>query len=113
MVALKDGHEIHARELKIGNSGKKDVQQARAKGPGQIHMLDRASGKRTMHAIWKDELQYGKDGAFDILILTGDAAFSDQQTGQWLKADRLKVWLQPAEAGVGDGAGMSCSENCL
>jgi lipopolysaccharide export system protein LptA len=96
MVALKDGHEIHARELRMENAGQKDIQKAKARGPGRIAMLDAKSGKRTMHARWKDELDFNKEGANDCLTLTGGAAFADAEQGWQLRADRLKLWLQPA-----------------
>jgi hypothetical protein len=102
MVAMKAGNEIYARELVMISSDKtapaaKDSQQATAKGPGRLAMLDKSSGQRTLHARWKDELLFGKDGPFDLLTLNGDAAFEDKEHGQQLAADRLKVWLQPSE----------------
>jgi lipopolysaccharide export system protein LptA len=95
MWALKEGNEIHARELRLVNQ--KGAQQATAIGPGRIDMLDKATGKRPQHARWKDTLVYGKDGPHDLLVLTGDAAFLDDEHAQQLKADTLKVWLEPAE----------------
>lgn len=99
MIALKDGHEIHASSLRMSNVGQKEAQTARARGPGTIAMLDRATGKRTMHARWQDELEFGKEGVFDCLTLTGTAAFEDRENGQLLGADRLKVWLEPPDRG--------------
>jgi hypothetical protein len=98
MVALKDGHEIHAQELRMENAGQKELQKAKANGPGRIAMLDAKSGKRTMHARWTKELDFNKEGANDCLTLTGDAAFEDKEQDWQLRADRLKVWLKPADA---------------
>ncbi|GIW78579.1 MAG: hypothetical protein KatS3mg105_0386 [Gemmatales bacterium] len=107
MVAMKDGHEIYARELKLVQSEKH--QEARARGPGRIAMLDRASAKRTMHARWQDELVFTKDGEYDCLILTGNAVFEDKSAkaasdgaGQELRADRLKVWLEQTKGKADD-----------
>lgn len=96
MWALKDGHEIFARELQI-DTGQRDVHQARARGPGRIHMLDRATGKRNLHAGWTEGLDFNKDGPHDCLTLRGNAVFEDTENQQNLQADTLKVWLQPAE----------------
>lgn len=97
MVAMKDGNEIYARELVLTGVGEKNSQQATAKGPGRIEMRDRGTGRRTLHANWKDTLVSSKDGPYDILILTGDAKFEDTEHGQLLEADVLKVWLEPDE----------------
>jgi hypothetical protein len=96
MVAAKDGNFIHARELRLWHDSKA-AEQARAKGPGFIEMLDRASGERPLLARWKGELVYGRDGAFDLLVLTGDATFEDKVQAQQLRGDLIKVWLTPAD----------------
>lgn len=99
MVALKDGNEIQARELWMGGAGQKEGQQAVAIGPGEISMLQRtADGKmaRTLKARWQDKLVHIKEGAFDCLTLTGNAAFDDPQNGQKIRAELLRVWLEPS-----------------
>jgi lipopolysaccharide export system protein LptA len=98
MVAIKEGNEIHARELQLIDQ--KGAQQATALGPGRIDMLDKTTGKRTQHAIWKDTLISGRDGTLDLLILTGEAVFKDDEHDQDLRADTLRVWLEPAQPGV-------------
>lgn len=95
MVAMKDCNEIYAPELVLIGIGDKNGQQATAKGPGRIEMHDRGSGRRTLHANWKETLVSSKDGAFDVLILTGDARFEDTEHGQLLEGEVLKVWLEP------------------
>jgi lipopolysaccharide export system protein LptA len=95
MWAVKEGNEIHARELRLVNQ--KGAEQATAIGPGRIDMLDQATGRRPQHARWKETLVYGKDGPHDLLVLTGDAAFLDDDHAQELQGDTLKVWLEPAE----------------
>lgn len=108
MVALKDGNEIHARELWLTTEEKKDpnepaATEATALGPGRLGMLDRTRepGKqpmeRTLQARWQDQLIYKKDGNLDCLTLTGKASFDDQEHDQHLRAERLKVWLEPSE----------------
>lgn len=97
MVAMKEGNEIYARELVLIGVGEKNSQQATAKGPGRIEMRDRGTGRRTLHANWKDTLISSKDGPYDILVLTGDARFEDTEHGQLLEADVLKVWLEPED----------------
>jgi hypothetical protein len=92
--AIKDGHEVHGRELRILEQ--KGAQQLTALGPGWIGLLDKKTFKRAQHASWKDQLVSSKDGAYDLLVLTGDAHFEDEQQQQRLQADVLKVWLEPA-----------------
>lgn len=103
MVAMKDGNMITAPELQMIAADQNNPQQAIAKGPGQIDMLDKATNRRTLHASWKELLTSTKEGPYDCLILTGDAAFKDdgpnkddEQNVQELRADRIKVWLEPA-----------------
>lgn len=93
MWALKEGNEIHARELQVIDQ--QGAQQATAIGPGRIDLLDKQTGKRPLHARWRDKLVTTRDGKHDLLILTGDAAFIDDEQNQQLKAEHLKVWLEP------------------
>ncbi|MBL8796264.1 MAG: hypothetical protein JNM56_20360, partial [Planctomycetia bacterium] len=115
MVALKDGHEIRARVLVLSGVGDKQSQQAEIEGPGIINMLDGNTKERTLQARFKTKLVTGKDGNFDVLTLTGDAAFEELEPGQQLtagqqpklkqllQADRLKVWLEPGAPGAKSG----------
>jgi len=97
MWALKEGNEIHAPELQLLDQ--KGAQQATALGAGYVRMLDKEKGSRTLEAHWKDKLVYGKDGVHDLLILYGDAAFVDKEQHQQLRAQLLKVWLEPSAKG--------------
>jgi lipopolysaccharide export system protein LptA len=104
MVAMKDGNMILAPELQLISADTNTPQQVIAKGPGQIDMTDKATGNKTLHAYWKDLLTSTKDGTYDCLILTGDAAFKDDGPNkddpgnvQELRADRIKVWLEPSD----------------
>src|SRR5205823_4332010 len=96
MWALKEGNEIHALELRLVDQ--KGAQQVTAIGPGRIDMLDKATGKRPLHARWKETLISSKDGAYDLFVFTTDAAFLDDEHNQKLQGDVLKVWLEPAQA---------------
>jgi lipopolysaccharide export system protein LptA len=99
MLALKEGNEIQARELWLGTDSPRNERQTTAIGPGSVSMLDRtADGKmeRTVKAYWQDKLVHQKQGAFDILTLTGDAVFEDPEHSQRLRGNSLKVWLEPA-----------------
>jgi lipopolysaccharide export system protein LptA len=95
MWALKEGNEIQAPELQLVDD--KGNQQATALGEGRILMLDKATGKRPLEAQWKQRLLYAKDGSVDVLTLIGDAAFVDHDHEQELRANVLKVWLEPAD----------------
>lgn len=99
MIAMKDGNEIVARELVLRSADeRKEDQQARARGPGRIGMLDKTTGERRIKAHFKESLTSIKEGAYDVLTLVGEAEFEDEQHGQQLQADRLKVWLEPGQA---------------
>lgn len=97
MKAIKDGHEIDAEDLTLESDGAKEVQHATARGPGEVHLLDRNTNNKTSHAHWQDLMTYSKDGEFDLLTLTGKAKFEDTEHKQNLQGDRLKVWLKPAD----------------
>jgi lipopolysaccharide export system protein LptA len=97
MVAMKDGNEIYAQELLLESKEQKETQEATAKGPGRVRMLDRSNGQRNLQASWTDLLVYKKEGNLDTLTLTGNAAFMDREHNQEMRADRLKVWLEPAD----------------
>ena len=110
MHAVKDGHEIEARELHlIGADKHGNGQQAFAKGPGQIDIYDKSNPHNTLpsHATWRDSLIIVKekdgDKTLDFITLTGDASFVDEEHKQSLEGQRLHVWLEP-EAPVADAA---------
>jgi hypothetical protein len=94
MWAIKEGNEIHSRELHI-QQYKDRSYTAAALGAGRIDMLDKKTGKRPQHARWRDKLTLTRDGGYDLLHLQGDASFNDDATGQQLEAETLKVWLEP------------------
>src|SRR5262249_41267529 len=78
MTAAKDANKIEAQELTlIGADAGGKGQLAVAKGPGRIDLYDRGNEKMPypQHALWKDQLVSTKDGPYDLLTLTGDAAF--------------------------------------
>jgi hypothetical protein len=97
MWALKEGNEIEAPELQLLDV--KGAQKATALGEGSIRMLDKKTGNRSQEARWQKKLEYGKDGAYDLLHLTGDATFVDHEHAQQLQAQALKVWFEPSKEG--------------
>ena len=103
MSADQDGNKIRARQMQIqdlppGPDGKV-ARQVTAVGPGQIDLYDKKTQKRPIHASWKEKLVSTKDGTQDLIILTGDAVFIDDEHDQTCKADTLKVWLASPEGG--------------
>src|SRR5438876_2903324 len=97
MRAIKDGNEITARKLQIHNNRENQAQgqTATALGPGRLTLLDKTKTRRSIEARWRDTLVSSKDGDFDVLHQTGEAAFLDEENNQDLKGDDLKVWLEP------------------
>jgi len=140
MHAIRDGNILEALELHLFGPDKNgNGQQAFAKGPGKIDLLDKAldlgysnsnsknsddadaesnadskpggpkgDGKlrHTLHAIWRDNLisTKDKDGdkVYDLLTLTGDAKFIDDEHNQWLAGQRLQVWFEPNNGPAGN-----------
>jgi hypothetical protein len=101
MHAVKDGHKIEARELHlIGADQNGNGQQAFAKGPGRIDLYDKSNpgNQFAKHAVWNDSLisvrERDGDKTLDILTLTGDAAFVDEEHQQSLYGQRVHVTLE-------------------
>jgi hypothetical protein len=108
MNAVKEGHKIEARELHlIGADKYGNGQQAFAQGPGRIDLFDKSNKHNPYpsHAVWRDSLISVKerdgDKVLDVLTLTGNASFIDDEHKQKLTGQRLQVWL---EADAGDAA---------
>ena len=66
-------------------------------GAGRIDLLDKNTKKLSTHAAWRDKLVSTKDGAQDLIVLSGAATFTDDEHNQTLQADTLKVWLAAEE----------------
>ena len=99
--ADQDDNKIHAREIQLlelppGPDGKAG-RQVTALGPGQIDLFDKKTKKWPVHAVWQDKLISTKDGAQDLIVLSGAATFTDDEHGQTLQANILKVWLAAAD----------------
>ncbi|MCS7044747.1 MAG: hypothetical protein NZO58_00170 [Gemmataceae bacterium] len=111
MHAIRDGNLIEALELHlVGPDKNGQGQQGYAKGPGRIDMLDKATPQKpgdkqrfSLHAVWKDSLVWTKDRdgdkVYDLLTLTGEAAFIDDDHQQSLHGQRLQVWFESTQAG--------------
>jgi hypothetical protein len=106
LQASKEGHRITALELTLVNPDKNGAgQRAFAKGPGRIDLFDKSKAGKPEHlrypwsAVWNDTLTSVKDKqgdkVYDLLTLTGDAMFRDDDHKQELVGDRLQVWLEP------------------
>ncbi len=113
LEAVKDGHIIHAKELLLVGANKDGKgQRAFAKGPGQIDMFDKArsTDERPLypwHAFWKDTLTSVKDQVggrdCDLITLSGDASFVDEEHQQELHGQKLQVWLVPTDRAKSNG----------
>ncbi len=95
MVALKEGHEIHAPELIMYGAEAQQGRHAEAHGAGYFRLLDRTGPKRTVEARWRDLMTYRQDEGHDLITLTGNAVFEDRENSQFLQADLLKLWMVP------------------
>ncbi|MBX9679780.1 MAG: hypothetical protein K2X38_13540 [Gemmataceae bacterium] len=112
VLASKEGHRLKCREMHlIGPDKEGNGQQAFAKGPGEIDLYDPAKPKHNfypVHAFWKDSLisTKDKDGdrTFDLLTLTGDASFVDDEQDQQLHGQRLQVWMEQVQVKDADKA---------
>jgi hypothetical protein len=83
-------------------------QEVVALGPGSIHMPSKSpenkpTDKKTVRAYWNERLLSTKDGPHDLLVLVGAARFVDDDNGQSLKAETLKVWLLAEDKKTGAG----------
>jgi lipopolysaccharide export system protein LptA len=109
MYAIKEGNEIHSRQLRLINT--KEGQTAVAEGEGWFCPFDKNAPvvekngvkqrARPLKATWHDRMEWKKDprsGNLDMLHLVGKACFEDRVNDQSLHADVLQVWLTPAEA---------------
>jgi lipopolysaccharide export system protein LptA len=110
VVALKDGHEIHAPELVLMNSDAKGAQDAFANGTGYFkgHVTGDQAGKegpRTFTAVWRDKMHYHKADGEETITLIGSAAFEDPDRKQSLAGEQIKLTLAPdptAKSAPGD-----------
>jgi hypothetical protein len=110
VVALKDGHEIHAPELVFVNSDAKGAQDAYANGAGYFkgHMSGEQAGKegpRAFTAVWRDKMHYRKDQGEETITLIGSASFEDPDRKQSLAGEQIKLTMAPdptAKGAAGD-----------
>jgi hypothetical protein len=95
---FKEGNRLEARQLQIMQQ--EGAQEMTALGPGFIEMRDKQTKKITGTARWKDTLTSKKEGLLDLLTLTNEAMFVDEEQGQELHADTLRLWLEPAAQAI-------------
>jgi hypothetical protein len=119
MKADRDESLLYAPEMQIQDivvpatpgTPAQTYQQVTARGPGSIHLPKKVQGEKTVHtvhAFWNDKLTSTKDGANDLLILTGKARFVQDENEQSMQAETLKVWLLPAEKKPAGAAPAAC-----
>src|SRR5205823_35680 len=100
VVALKDGHEIHAPALVIMGADEKNGQEAYAIGKGWFKGQAVADGAansqpRTLTARWTDRMHYRKDPTSELVTLTGAAVVEDPEHKQMLSGEQIKLTLTP------------------
>ena len=100
MTANLDGNILRARELEVWQTKKGQakpqgggIEKMVAYGPGDITLHEKIPGKRPAMARWNEKLTSERDGKSDLLTLTGNAAFRDEQGDQSLEGQTLKVWM--------------------
>lgn len=99
VVALKDGHEIHAQELVLVNadkSGQEAIARGRGYFKGQVNG-EQGNGNeaRQLTARWRDKLHYRKDDGHDVITLIGAATVEDPEKQQSLSGDQIRLTLAP------------------
>lgn len=100
MTANLDGNLLKARALEVWQTKKGQakpqgggIEKMVAYGPGEITLHEKVPGKRPAMARWNEKLTSERDGKSDLLTLTGNAAFRDEQGDQSLEGQTLKVWM--------------------
>ncbi|MFO0879540.1 MAG: LptA/OstA family protein [Gemmataceae bacterium] len=93
VVQIQNVRPAPTTPLKPGQPAPKAHQHITAEGPGDILFIDRKENK-TLRASWQKQLTSTRDGNQDLLTLTGQARFIDEQVEQSLRGDTLKVWLE-------------------
>jgi hypothetical protein len=91
---VKDLNKLQAPALHMKEEN--GVQHMTAIGPGQIEFRDKESKGSPSVATWSRQLISSKEGDQDVLLLKGDASFRDAEHDQFLKADELRVWMEPS-----------------
>ncbi len=79
-----------------GQPPPREAFDVKSNGPGRLEFKDPKDG-RLMKARWANSLTVVREGEEDLITLQGDAEFNDVAGKQDLKADILKVWLDPEE----------------
>lgn len=100
MTANLDGNLLKARALEVWQARKGQarpqgggIEKMIAFGPGEITLHEKVPGKRPAMARWNERLVSERDGKSDLLTLSGKAMFLDEQGGQQMEGQTLKVWM--------------------
>jgi hypothetical protein len=106
MHAVRDGHKIAAQDLHLIGADKSGAgQRAFARGPGRIDLFDKSNPNNLYPscAEWHDNLtivqEYEGASTLDVITMTGDAKFEDNEHKQSLSGQRLRVWLESQRGG--------------
>ncbi len=112
-LLTKEQDRIHARELEMIQDKEKGTQNVTGRGKGSIHLWSKEKNNYGMHARWYEKFTSRREGTQDVLTFKGNAAlvedeqlvpdevFSDARilsAKTLLKADDLKIWLDPPPA---------------
>jgi hypothetical protein len=103
VVAIKDGHEIHAPELVLVNAEGSGRAEAFARGAGYFkgQLTGQQAGRdgpRAVVARWRDRMHYRKEDGQELITLTGAASFEDPDRDQSLAGEQIKVTMAPDPA---------------
>ena len=105
LKSFKDGHKMVCPKLFLRGANRAgEGQEARAQGPGVIDLID---GKNTGKPTWPTHVVFNelltvvkeKEGGevFDLMTVTGDAAFIDDQQKQELHGEKIRVWIRQVQ----------------
>lgn len=109
VVALKDGHEIHAPAIVLLGADGKQGAEAYALGagwfkaqPGQGQGAD-----RPLTARWQDRMHYRKEANTELITLSGAAVVEDPERKQTLSGEQIKLTLAAAPQPTGAAPGQA------
>jgi hypothetical protein len=104
MHAIRQGNEIRCEELHLKGADKNgNGQEAFAKGPGKIDLLDKKTGKSTTHIHFRDSFTAAKDKdgdrVYDLLTLRGNASYVDTAHKHEMHAVQfMHIWLEDVKS---------------
>ncbi len=102
----------------FGNDDEATAKQEKKKDAAKESKENDEKVRYPLHAFWTDSLisikDHDGDKVYDLLTLTGDAKFLDEEHKQSLMGQRIQVWLEPTTGPDGNksqaGGGSSRQE---